>query len=169
MASILDMNSLWYKISYRKTSYCQYKSKYVQWFLVEYICKSWKIVIDSPHQVLCWTLLWSHNGCDELSMLQLHSLKYMETGITLFAEYCSVSYKATYTDSDLKTFQCQSSRLWMALFSWVPIFVDWTKITHSWGSKFVAIEFYLMIHKENWTFVGTGIRRSDPPRKPRKI
>ena len=23
--------------------------------------------------------------------------------------------------------------LWMALFSWVPIFVDWTKMTHSLG------------------------------------
>ena len=25
--------------------------------------------------------------------------------------------------------------LWMALFSWVPIFVDLTKMTHSWGSN----------------------------------
>ena len=31
--------------------------------------------------------------------------------------------------------------LWMALFSWVPIFVDLTKIKHSWGSQFVAIVF----------------------------
>ena len=36
--------------------------------------------------------------------------------------------------------------LWMPLFSWVPIFVEWTKITHSWGSKSVAIVFSLIIH-----------------------
>ena len=59
--------------------------------------------------------------------------------------------------------------LWMALFSWVPIFVGRTKMTHSWGLKFVAIVFSFIIHTENYHFVGTGIRGSDPPRKPRKL
>ena len=59
--------------------------------------------------------------------------------------------------------------LWMALFSWVPIFVDLTKMTHSWGSKFVAFVFSFIIHTESLHFVGTGIRGSDPPRKPRKL
>ena len=39
--------------------------------------------------------------------------------------------------------------LWMALFSWVPIFVDLTKMTHSWGSKFVASCFSFIIHTGN--------------------
>ena len=51
----------------------------------------------------------------------------------------------------------------MALFSWVPIFVDWTKMTLSWGSKLVVIVFSLIINTENYHFVGTGIRGSDPP------
>ena len=59
--------------------------------------------------------------------------------------------------------------LWMALFSWVPIFVDWTKITYSWGSKFVAIVFSFIIHTEDCYFVGTEIRGSHSPRKPRKL
>ena len=29
--------------------------------------------------------------------------------------------------------------------------------------------FYWIIHTENWNFVGTGIRWSDLPRKPRKL
>ena len=62
-----------------------------------------------------------------------------------------------------------NSILWLALFLWVPIFVDWTKMTHSWGSKFVAIVFSLIIHTENYHFMGTGIGGSDPPRKPRKL
>ena len=37
----------------------------------------------------------------------------------------------------------------MAFFSWVPIFVDWAKITHSLGSKFVAMTFSFIIHTEN--------------------
>ena len=37
--------------------------------------------------------------------------------------------------------------LWMALFSLVPIFGDWTKITQSLGSKFVVIVFSLKIQK----------------------
>ena len=59
--------------------------------------------------------------------------------------------------------------MWMALFLWVPIFVDWTKMTQILGSKFVAIVFSFIIHTENYHFVGTGIRWSDPPRKPRKL
>ena len=41
-------------------------------------------------------------------------------------------------------------------------------MTHSWGSKFVDIVFSFIIHTENHLFVGTGIRGSNPPRKPRK-
>ena len=41
--------------------------------------------------------------------------------------------------------------LWLALFSWVPIFVDWTKMTHPWGSKFLAIVFSFIIHTKNIT------------------
>ena len=52
----------------------------------------------------------------------------------------------------------------MALFSWVPIFVDWAKIAHSWGSKFVVIAFSFIIHTENRFFVGTRFPGSDPPR-----
>ena len=33
------------------------------------------------------------------------------------------------------------------------IFVDGMKMTHSWGSKFVAIEFFFIIHTENNLFV----------------
>ena len=47
----------------------------------------------------------------------------------------------------------------------VPIFVDWTKMTHSWGSKFMAIVFSFIIHTENYYLVGTGICGSDPPQK----
>ena len=47
-------------------------------------------------------------------------------------------------------------------FLWVPIFMDRTKITHSWGSKFLAMVFYFIIHTEYLNFVGTGIRESDP-------
>ena len=42
--------------------------------------------------------------------------------------------------------------LWMALFLWVPIFVDWAKMTYSWGSKFMAIAIYLIIYTENYNF-----------------
>ena len=42
-------------------------------------------------------------------------------------------------------------------------------MTHSWGSKFVAIVFSFIIHTENYPFMGTGIRGSDSPRKPRKL
>ena len=57
----------------------------------------------------------------------------------------------------------------MALFSWVPIFIDLTKMKRSWGSKFVAIVFTFIIHAKNYHFVGTGIHGADPPRKPRKL
>ena len=50
----------------------------------------------------------------------------------------------------------------MALFSWVPIFVDWANMTHSWGSKFVAIAFSYIIHTENRFFLGTRFCGSDP-------
>ena len=36
----------------------------------------------------------------------------------------------------------------MALFSWVPIFVDWTQMTYWWGSKFLARVFSFIIHTE---------------------
>ena len=57
----------------------------------------------------------------------------------------------------------------MALFSWVPIFVDLRKIKYSWGSKFVVIVFSFIIHTETRNFVGAEIRGLDPPRKPRKL
>ena len=59
--------------------------------------------------------------------------------------------------------------LWVALFWWLPIFVDWTKMTHSWGSQFVAIAFSFIIHTENHQFVGTVIHGLDYPQKPRKL
>ena len=45
--------------------------------------------------------------------------------------------------------------------------VDLTKVTHSWGSKFLAIVFSLIIRTENHYFMGTRIRGSDPTRIPR--
>ena len=57
----------------------------------------------------------------------------------------------------------------MALFSWVPIYVDWTKITYSWSSKFVAIVFPFIIHMENSNFLYTEFCGSDPPRKSWKL
>ena len=43
----------------------------------------------------------------------------------------------------------RSVRFTNDLFSWAPIFVDWTKITYLWGSKFVAKVFSFLIHIEN--------------------
>ena len=37
------------------------------------------------------------------------------------------------------------------------------------NSKFVAIAFSFIIHTDNYHFVGTEIRVSDPPWKPRKL
>ena len=54
-------------------------------------------------------------------------------------------------------------------FSWVPIFVDWTKIPQKRGSKFIAIIDFFIIHTEKYYFVGIGIRGFDPPRKSTKI
>ena len=48
-------------------------------------------------------------------------------------------------------------------FSSVSIFVDWAKVTHSWGSKFVVIPFSFKIHTENCFFAGTRFRAFDPP------
>ena len=59
--------------------------------------------------------------------------------------------------------------LWTALFSWVLIFVDCAKITHSLGSQFMALAFSYIIHTENRFFVGTRFRGSDFSRKPRKL
>ena len=60
--------------------------------------------------------------------------------------------------------------LWMALCSSVPMFVDQTKMTHSWGSKFVVLKFSFMTHTERLLFLlSTGICGLDPPRKPQKI
>ena len=42
-------------------------------------------------------------------------------------------------------------------------------MTHSWGSKFVAIVFSFIIHTENYSFVGTGIRGLYPSTKTTKI
>ena len=39
--------------------------------------------------------------------------------------------------------------LWMTLFSWVPIFVDWANITYSWGSEFMVIILFFIIHTDN--------------------
>ena len=38
--------------------------------------------------------------------------------------------------------------LWMAIFSWIPIFVDWRKMMHSWGI-FLAMIFSFIIKPEN--------------------
>ena len=42
-------------------------------------------------------------------------------------------------------------------------------MTNLWGSKFMAMVFSFIIHTENYHFVGTGIRGSDHPQKPRKL
>ena len=42
--------------------------------------------------------------------------------------------------------------LWMALFSWIPIFVNETKITHLRDSKFVALVFSFKIHTKKSQF-----------------
>ena len=55
----------------------------------------------------------------------------------------------------------------MALFLCVSIFRGLNKNEAFLGSKFVAIIFSYIIHTENNHFVGTVIRGSDPPRKPR--
>ena len=62
-----------------------------------------------------------------------------------------------------------SEVLWMALFSLVQIFMDWRKIQHSWGSKFVFRVYSFIIYTENCYSVGTGTRGWDPPQKPRKL
>ena len=36
-------------------------------------------------------------------------------------------------------------------------------MTHSWGSKFVAIVFSFINHTENHYFMGAGIHGFDPP------
>ena len=59
--------------------------------------------------------------------------------------------------------------LWMPLFSWVPIFVDWTKITHSWGSNFVAILFSFIIDTEKSLFRGYWNLWIGPSTKTTKI
>ena len=46
---------------------------------------------------------------------------------------------------------------------------SWIEQKYSWGSKFVVIIFSFIIRKENYHFVGTGIRGLGPPRKPRKL
>ena len=46
--------------------------------------------------------------------------------------------------------------LWMALFPWAPIFVDWTNIMHLWGSKFRAILFFFITHTANHYHQGQG-------------
>ena len=42
-------------------------------------------------------------------------------------------------------------------------------MTHSWGSKFMAIVFSFIFHTENYHFMGIGIHGSDLPQKPRKL
>ena len=59
--------------------------------------------------------------------------------------------------------------LWMSLFSFGPIFVDWSKLTHSLESKFVDIMLSFKIHTENCYLLGTKNRGLDPPQKPRKV
>ena len=62
--------------------------------------------------------------------------KLLSVSTCLYKDTCS--NKMTKKNHSLYRWQI----LWMALFSWVPIFVDLTKITHSWGSKSVAIVYY---------------------------
>ena len=59
--------------------------------------------------------------------------------------------------------------LWMALFSWVPISVDWTKMAHSWGSKFVAIEFSFINFYRQSLFRGYWNSWIGPATKTKKI
>ena len=60
--------------------------------------------------------------------------------------------------------------LWMALFSWVPVFVDWTKMTHLWGSKFVARVFSFKSHyNRKWSFRGYWNSWIGPSSKTMKI
>ena len=75
----------------------------------------------------------------------------------------------TVTKANLSFQKYHFRLLWMALCLWVPIFVDCAKVTHLWGSKFVAVAFSSIFNTENCFFVGTRFRGSDPPRKPRKL
>ena len=40
---------------------------------------------------------------------------------------------------------------------------------HSWGLKFVAMIFSVIILTKNYYFVGSRIRGFDPPLKPQKL
>ena len=64
--------------------------------------------------------------------------------------------------------------LWMALFSWVPIFVDGTKMTHSWGSKVRGHSIFLYNsyrkllirgYWNSWIGPSTKTTKIDTPRK----
>ena len=58
-----------------------------------------------------------------------------------------LSPKQNYIIFFIKAHFCYLSYImWMALFSWVLIFVYLRKIKHLWGSKFVAIVFFFKIH-----------------------
>ena len=108
------------------------------------------------------TELWSKKKSDNFKTFLLHPLIW--DGLLFYTEY---NIKTCFNRYMFISFVIHV--LWLALFSWVPIFVDWTNLTHSWGLKFVSIVFSFIIHKENRYFVGTGIRGSDLPRKPRKL
>ena len=59
--------------------------------------------------------------------------------------------------------------LWMALFSWIPIFVDWTKLRNPRDSKFVATVFSFIIHTDIYYFVDNWIQWSDRPQNQWKL
>ena len=82
---------------------------------------------------------------------QIWSLSYISNGVTNF------TVSVTQTGILVKTRSYNVSNLlilWTAVFSWVPIFVDWTKLTHLWGSKFVAIVFSFIVYTEKSLICG---------------
>ena len=120
-------------------------------------------------------LLASHNLSNiHLENARLHRLQTWYT-------YSHQSVEDLHTSSDclvkvMAIFECVAMEgisvlqiLWMALFFWVPIFVDWAKITHSWGSEFVGIAFSCTILTDSRFFMGTRFCESDPPQKPWKL
>ena len=49
---------------------------------------------------------------------------------------------------------------WMPLFSWISIFIEWTDIIHSWGSKLVALIFKVSGATARWPLTDSAVPSS---------